>query len=390
MHSRDMAISISQLVQTTLLATAIVTVYAGNKDGDVKFLQYNDRPSDTPFEGVVQVYRELEGNWGGICSNGASITDATVICRGLGYKLATRVTNAAKDFPDHENKEVTLSEVSCSGSETHLGHCSLTWNNGEASCSDNDVLAVACSPITDYAVRLKGGASWYEGRVEVYHEGSGHSYWGTVCNDFWGTKDAKVICRQLKYGDPDKARVEDGDNYKSGSAGMPVLLDNVHCDGTESDLSKCRANDWHDENCFFNTELAAVFCEPAGKTGRPTTGAIVGIVIACLVVACFALVLCCLCYRQYETKKKGSRRPAPGPSHTANVAYISNGGLSTGGVAFINPGQQQPVQYIIPGAAPAYTPSMPLAPPPYSPAEATGGDGGSIHDSANPPPTDDD
>jgi len=42
---------------------------------------------------------------------------------------------------------------------------------------------------------LRGGTTAREGRVEICLGG----VWGTVCDNGWGTTDARVVCRQLGY-----------------------------------------------------------------------------------------------------------------------------------------------------------------------------------------------
>ena len=47
---------------------------------------------------------------------------------------------------------------------------------------------------TQGAIRLQGGTAT-SGRVEICNS----NVWGTVCDDFWGTDDARVVCRQLGF-----------------------------------------------------------------------------------------------------------------------------------------------------------------------------------------------
>ena len=82
------------------------------------------------------------------------------------------------------------------------------------------------------AVRLVGGNSYHEGRVELYYNGE----WGTVCDDGWDDADAGVVCRQLGFGSSGTAII--GQKFFSEGPG-PLWLDGVSCVGRELTLASC-------------------------------------------------------------------------------------------------------------------------------------------------------
>ena len=70
-------------------------------------------------------------------------------------------------------------------SVTYMVHFMYTLGvrcNLPADCNDGDL-------------RLRGSSILLEGRVEVCYDG----VWGTVCDDFWGSTEVAVVCRQLGY-----------------------------------------------------------------------------------------------------------------------------------------------------------------------------------------------
>ena len=59
-------------------------------------------------------------------------------------------------------------------------------------------LTASCLPTvvcTSGQLRLEGGASFNQGRVEVCRD----QLWGTVCDDMWDAADGAVACRQLGF-----------------------------------------------------------------------------------------------------------------------------------------------------------------------------------------------
>eukprot|EP00057_Strongylocentrotus_purpuratus_P028572 XP_011683046.1 PREDICTED: neurotrypsin [Strongylocentrotus purpuratus] len=117
--------------------------------------------------------------------------------------------------------------------------------------------------VTDGSLRLAGGATTNEGRVEIYHDGQ----WGTICGDNWDTADAVVACRQLGYVGVDI--LIDGGRSVLGLIWLYV----VACSGSEAMLSSCYHSGWAEILYCGHPEDAGVRCLIAENTLRLSGGA---------------------------------------------------------------------------------------------------------------------
>ena len=106
--------------------------------------------------------------------------------------------------------------------------------------------------VPEGSIRLVGGTTDREGRVEVYHSQN----WGTVCDDSWDINDANVVCQQLNYS---RAISALGEAYFGEGSG-PIHYDEVTCNGTETHLADCAHNGVGIHDCS-HSEDAGVQCD---------------------------------------------------------------------------------------------------------------------------------
>ncbi|KAG2436840.1 hypothetical protein HXX76_006360 [Chlamydomonas incerta] len=108
-------------------------------------------------------------------------------------------------------------------------------------------------PPREGMVRLVGGFTPYEGRLEMFLNGS----YGSVCDDSFSAASARVVCRQLGMGGG--AALCCG-AFGPAPASAPIMLDEVACSGEETGLDACDAGTWGYHDCEPG-EAAAVRCD---------------------------------------------------------------------------------------------------------------------------------
>ncbi|XP_072169986.1 uncharacterized protein [Diadema setosum] len=117
---------------------------------------------------------------------------------------------------------------------------------------------LVCSAQDPASIRLVGGTSPNEGRVEIYVEDKG---WGTVCDNGWSYEDAVVACRQLGF---PGAVYATPNAYFGGNSAIPVLIENVACVDSEDSIQQCPSSQ---ANSCSHDHDAGVVCQVPGYIG---------------------------------------------------------------------------------------------------------------------------
>ena len=111
----------------------------------------------------------------------------------------------------------------------------------------------------DGDLRLRGGATHNEGRLEIFHDNE----WGTICDDFFGRRDAKVACKQMDY--------TGAEAYLTDVAVAPdrrFWLDDVNCVGNEAKLTECFYNsNVRNSSSRTSPQWGIANCIPAEQVG---------------------------------------------------------------------------------------------------------------------------
>uniref|UniRef100_G1QJT1 Lysyl oxidase homolog n=1 Tax=Nomascus leucogenys TaxID=61853 RepID=G1QJT1_NOMLE len=194
-----------------------------------------------PGEGRVEVLKA--STWGTVCDRKWDLHAASVVCRELGFGSAREALSGAR--MGQGMGAIHLSEVRCSGQELSLWKCPHKNITAE-DCSHSQDAGVRCNlPYTgaETRIRLSGGRSQHEGRVEVQIGGPGPLRWGLICGDDWGTLEAMVACRQLGLGYANHGLQETW-YWDSGNI-TEVVMSGVRCTGTELSLDQCAHHGTH-------------------------------------------------------------------------------------------------------------------------------------------------
>uniref|UniRef100_A0A8C7F2K1 Lysyl oxidase homolog n=1 Tax=Oncorhynchus kisutch TaxID=8019 RepID=A0A8C7F2K1_ONCKI len=219
------------------LAACPLEFNKGNYRGRLRMIMVRLKGGAKLGEGRVEVLRNNE--WGTVCDDRWTLLSASVVCRELGFGSAKEALTGAR--MGQGMGPIHMNEVLCLGTEKSMWNCGFK-NITSEDCQHVEDAAVRCNTpymALENSIRLTGGRTRYEGRVEVLStEANGTRIWGLICGGAWSTKEAMVACRQLGLGYANHGLQETW--YWDSSNVTEMVMSGVKCTGNEMSLSHCQ------------------------------------------------------------------------------------------------------------------------------------------------------
>ena len=125
-------------IKFLLCGNVKLTLCIATVEGAIRLVNGNNAS-----EGRVEIY--LQGRWGTICDDLWDISEATVVCKQLGFLDAISAVGGA-EFGEGSGP-IQLDDLNCVGNETALIHCSASAIN-EHNCAHSEDAGVKCNPQT--------------------------------------------------------------------------------------------------------------------------------------------------------------------------------------------------------------------------------------------------
>ena len=113
-------------------------------------------------------------------------------------------------------------------------------------------------------VRLVGGSSPLEGRLQIFRNGG----WGSICSDGFTQQSAAVACQQMGLVLNPHDWLLDHKQLGTTSGRVPVLLSHVDCGELDTDIGRCAAEEVEEgENYCGHDRDVALRCHDVSWAG---------------------------------------------------------------------------------------------------------------------------
>ena len=95
----------------------------------------------TQFGGRLEIYFSINSEWGTVCDDSWSSSDATVACKQMGF-VGVSVSDSSRFGSGASTQNILLDDVACRGSESRLIDCSYDGNT--ADCFHSEDVGIVC------------------------------------------------------------------------------------------------------------------------------------------------------------------------------------------------------------------------------------------------------